>query len=258
MRKALREAKINSSWINPNAPYENAVETFIRAVLAPSPENAFLPEFKAFAETIQAAGMWNSLSQTLLKITSPGVPDFYQGTEIWDFSLVDPDNRRPVDYARRRDLLNRLRQLKPFDTSPLIEQLMENPSEGLAKLFVTSRALCFRKSNHNLFANGSYIPLRATGDRQNHVVSFARVLGGHSVVVVAARFFMELGAAETVPIGPQVWGDSALLLRRDLSSAVYRDVFSHATVEVKRNGKQSLPLAEVFGHLPIALLEGVE
>lgn len=258
IRKALREAKINSSWINPNEPYEKAVEAFIRGVLAPSAENAFLREFTEFVETIKTAGMWNSLSQTLLKITSPGVPDFYQGTEVWDFSLVDPDNRRPVDYRCRREALNGLRHLQPFDEGRLIEQLMENPSHGLAKLFVTSRALCFRKSNPELFANGSYVPLRAAGERQNHVISFARILGGRSVIVVAARFFMELGAAGRVPLGPEVWGDSALLLRRDLSRAAYRDVFSHATVEAKRNGKQSLPLAEVFAHLPVALLEGVE
>jgi len=257
-RKALREAKLNSSWINPNEPYENAVETFIRAVLAPSPENAFLREFAGFVETIKPAGMWNSLSQTLLKITSPGVPDFYQGTELWDFSLVDPDNRRSVDYAWRREALTRLRQFQPFDGIPLIEQLMENPSDGLAKLFVTSRALCFRKSNHDLFAKGSYLPLRAAGDRQNHVVSFARMLGGRAVLVVAARFFMELGSAERMPIGPEAWENSSLLLRRDLSHAAYRDVFSHTTIEAKPNGKQSLPLADVLAHLPVALLESIE
>ncbi|MEI9974648.1 MAG: hypothetical protein WDO73_22935 [Ignavibacteriota bacterium] len=101
MLKALREGKTHSSWINPNQPYEEAVDRFVRAVLDPAQDNGFLQEFTAFVNRIKSAGLWNSLSQTLLKIASPGVPDFYQGTEIWDFSLVDPDNRRPVDYALR-------------------------------------------------------------------------------------------------------------------------------------------------------------
>jgi len=100
--------------------------------------------------------------------------------------------------------------------------------------------------------------LRAAGDRQNHVVSFARMLGGRAVLVVAARFFMELGSAERMPIGPEAWENSSLLLRRDLSHAAYRDVFSHTTIEAKPNGKQSLPLADVLAHLPVALLESIE
>jgi (1->4)-alpha-D-glucan 1-alpha-D-glucosylmutase len=258
MRKALREAKIHSSWINPNGPYEEAVDQFVRLSLEPSPENGFLREFTAFVEKIKAAGLWNSLSQTLLKIASPGVPDFYQGSEIWDFSLVDPDNRRPVDYSLRCRLLKRLRETQAHGALPLIEELTRDLTDGAIKLYVISRALCFRKSHRDLLTKGSYIPLRATGSRQNHAIAFARGLGQQSVIAAVGRFFMALGAEKTKPTGREIWGDSALLLRRDVSRAAYRDVFSGRAVGiVDRNGKHTLPLAEVFAHLPVALLEGV-
>jgi (1->4)-alpha-D-glucan 1-alpha-D-glucosylmutase len=258
LRKSLREAKIHSSWINPNEPYEEAVDQFVHLSLERSLENSFLPEFTAFLEKIKVAGMWNSLSQTLLKIASPGIPDFYQGNEIWDFSLVDPDNRRPVDYSRRCQLLNRLRELQAHGELPLIEELTHDLTDGAIKLYVTSRALCFRKSNRELLMKGSYIPLRATGSRQNHAIAFARGLGRRSVIAAAARFFMALGAEKRKPTGPEIWGDSALLLRRDVPRTAYRDVFSGRTIEiVEQHGKGTLPLAELFAHLPVALLENV-
>ena len=196
-----------------------------RAALERWPENRFLPEFISFVEKIKAAGMWNSLSQTLLKIASPGVPDFYQGNEIWDFSLVDPDNRRPVDYEVRRQTLDRLRK-DAADPPALIDRLASNPADGALKLFVISRALCFRKSNRDLLEEGAYIPLRASGARQNHVIAFARNRGGKSLLAIASRFFMALGAERRKPTGEDVWGDSVLKLRQDLARTVWRDVFS--------------------------------
>jgi len=259
MRKALREAKIHSSWINPNQAYEEAVDRFVCAALDQTPENTFLRDFAAFVDQMKAAGLWNSLSQTLLKIASPGVPDFYQGSEIWDFSLVDPDNRRPVDYSLRCRMLAALREKQERGIPSLIAELTTDLSDGLIKLFVTSAALCFRKSHRELLTNGSYIPLRAAGERQNHVVSFARSLSGRCTIAAAGRFFMHLGAGTSKPIGEATWGDSVLLLRRDCVRPAYRDVFSRATMEpVQRNGKYVLPLSEVFRHLPIAFLESVE
>jgi (1->4)-alpha-D-glucan 1-alpha-D-glucosylmutase len=259
MLKALREAKVHSSWINPNRPYEEAVDRFILDSLDQSRDNRFLREFTAFVDRIKAAGMWNSLSQALLKIASPGVPDFYQGNEIWNFSLVDPDNRRPVDYSLRVQLLKRLKEMEARGAVPMIKEALQDPSDGIIKLYVTSRALCFRKSNHELLTKGSYIPLRATGDRQNHVIAFARALGRRSVIAVASRFFVGLGAETTEPTGEETWGDSALLLRRDISGAAYREVFSQSTIEtVQRNSRHTLPLAQVFAHLPVALLDSVE
>ena len=126
------------------------------------------------------------------------------------------------------------------------------------KLLVTSNALCFRKSHLDLLTKGSYLPLRAAGERQNHVVAFARGHGGRCAIAAAGRFFMGLGAETGKPIGEATWGDSALLLRRDCAFPAYRDVFTRRTIEAAhRNGKPALPLAEVFAHLPVALLEGV-
>ena len=259
MRKALREAKVHSSWINPNRSYEEAVDRFVRASLATAPANTFLADFTAFVRRIQSAGLWNSLSETLLKIASPGVPDFYQGSEIWDFTLVDPDNRRPVDYAVRASLLARIRKLQAQGPEQLLEDLGRDIADGAIKLFVTSRALCFRKSNHELLERGSYIPLRAAGARQNHVIAFARTLGRRCLIAIAGRLFVPLGAENRRPAGEEVWGDSALLLRRNLSRTAWRNVFSDSTIEiVSRNGRPTLSLAEVFARLPVALLEGVE
>lgn len=258
MLKALREGKVHSSWINPNQPWEEALHRFIGAALSLKQENSFLSDFPAFAGRIAGAGMWNSLSQTLLKVASPGVPDFYQGTEIWDFSLVDPDNRRPVDYGLRRRLLDRLRQ-EAHAPVPLIDRAVSSPADGAIKLYVTSRALCFRKSNRDLLEKGAYIPLRAAGNRQNHVIAFARTLGRGSALAVAGRFFMSLGAEHGRPVGREIWGDSALLLRRDLAHMVWRDVFTQCTIETdRRNGSHALPLARVFAHLPVALLYDVD
>jgi (1->4)-alpha-D-glucan 1-alpha-D-glucosylmutase len=259
MRKALREGKLYSSWINPNRLLEEAVDRFIRSALLSSTDNAFVCQVNAFVDTIKTAGLWNSLSQTLLKISSPGVPDFYQGTEIWDFSLVDPDNRRPVDYVRRRQLLAGIQHIGGTGLQPKIRELSENPTDGAVKLFVTSRALCFRKAHADLMTHGSYLPLRAAGRRQNHVVAFARSLNQRSAIAVSGRFFMSLGAPGRVPVGEQAWGDSVLMLRRDLARTAYRDIFSQTTLEVgARNGQPVLPLAQIFAHLPVALLEPVE
>jgi len=257
MRKALREAKQHSSWINPNPPYEQAVERFIRAALDPAPENVFLRELTGFVDGIKRAGLWNSLSQVLLKAASPGVPDFYQGSEIWDFTLVDPDNRRPVDYDRRCRMLAELREMQNGDAQALLADASDNLADGRLKLYVTSRSLCFRKSHGDLMAEGGYIPLRATGDRQKHVVAFARTLGKRCAIAAAGRFFLELGAPK--PVGKPAWGAWDLLLRRDCAHPAFRDVFSRKTIEsVRRNGKYVLPLAAVFGDLPVALLEAVE
>ncbi len=258
MRKALREAKIHTSWINPNVAYEEAVDQFVERVLDREANREFLENLRGFVATVAPAGMWNSLAQTVLKIASPGVPDFYQGTEIWDFSLVDPDNRRAVDYALRQCLLNKLRELESAGVEPLLERLLGDAQNGAIKLYVTQRGLCFRKTHPELFAAGAYLPLRGLGRHQNHVVAFARTDGQGSAIAVAGRFFMTL-AGNSTPTGPEVWSDSALLLRRELGWKAYRDVFTRRTLEVEtRGGKHLLPLANVFRHLPVALLEGIE
>src|SRR5262249_55510889 len=157
--KAMREAKVHTSWISPNEAYENATRDFIHEILKPEKTNRFLKTFTEFHGPIARAGMFNSLVQTLLKITAPGVPDFYQGTELWDFSLVDPDNRRPVDYALRQKLLVSLPANNHGDRTTLVRQFLANPRDGRIKLYLTSRALRFRRDHQDLFATGNYLPL---------------------------------------------------------------------------------------------------
>ncbi|MCI0390090.1 MAG: malto-oligosyltrehalose synthase [Acidobacteria bacterium] len=254
MIKALREAKVHSSWLNPDEEYEQAVRDFISKIL--SPGGAFARDFAEFQSPISRAGMFNSLSQTLLKITSPGVPDFYQGTEIWDFSLVDPDNRRPVDYEHRQRLLDSLRGK---EAESLARDLLRSASDGRIKMFVTTGALNYRQKNRELFERGEYLPLQPAGDRERHVVSFARRIGAKTAIVIATRFFIRL--APGLPIGGEVWGDTVILMNDELAGC-YRDVFSGRIVRTRArpNGHEDgheLPLGEALAHLPMALLERV-
>ena len=255
MEKALREAKVHTSWINPNTEYESAFQSFLAAILDRSPGNNFLPAFRLFQASIARAGIFNSLSQTLLKITSPGVPDFYQGTEVWNFSLADPDNRRPVDYDRLRSLLKHLRELEDQNTENLVDQLIQDPIDGAIKLYVTRSALRFRRANRELFAKGSYTGLRAAGKKHRHVITFSRSYRQREVVIVAGRFFALPGADRCLPVGKETWSDTAVVLRRQTAATHYRELFTGRVVATeKRNGNLVLPVSQVFSHLPIALL----
>jgi (1->4)-alpha-D-glucan 1-alpha-D-glucosylmutase len=257
MEKAVREAKVHSSWINPNSAHEAALRNFVGSALELPPDNQFLNAFVAFRRSIALAGMLNSLSQVLLKIASPGVADFYQGSELWNLTLVDPDNRRPIDFSIRRALLEKLDRVAQEDRAALVESLMKDPADGAIKLYITSRALRFRRTNRDLFAKGAYLPLRAVGNQQAHVIAFARVFGGRQAIALAGRFFMALGAKECLPVGEETWRNSDLMLRTELGCNEYQDVFTQLSVKTEiRNGKAVLPLRDVFSHLPLALLVG--
>ncbi|MGO8752009.1 MAG: malto-oligosyltrehalose synthase [Thermoguttaceae bacterium] len=178
MEKATREAKLHTSWINPNAEYDAAVRQFVAAVLDDHPKNRFLADFRLFWERVVNWGLYSALSQVVLKLTSPGVPDIYQGQELWDFSLVDPDNRRPVDFAPRRELLAELQARVCQGAESLFtlaRQLAENPRDPRSKLFVTWRTLQLRRENPDLFQHGDYVPLDVEGPRARHVCAFARL-----------------------------------------------------------------------------------
>ncbi|HEV2667996.1 MAG TPA: malto-oligosyltrehalose synthase, partial [Blastocatellia bacterium] len=261
MIKALREAKIHSSWLNPDEEYEQAARDFISKVL--SPHGEFSKDFAEFQGPIARAGMFNSLSQTLLKIAAPGVPDFYQGTEVWDFSLVDPDNRRPVDYEHRKRLLDSLRGKGAGDPASLADDLLRSATDGRIKMFVTIGALNYRQNNRDLFERGEYLPLQPAGDRERHVVSFARRIDGKTAIVIATRFFIRL--AHGAPIGREAWGDTAILTGDEFAGR-YRDVLTGRSVcarkrpDCKEDGAEDgneLPVAEALAHLPVALLERV-
>jgi (1->4)-alpha-D-glucan 1-alpha-D-glucosylmutase len=191
--KSLREAKVHTTWAAPNKSYEDAMLEFIRFALDTSRTNAFLESFAAFQARIAPLGVHNSLVQIVLKLTVPGVPDIYQGGELWDFSLVDPDNRRPVDYAHRRRLLNVSRPAAEADS---VASLLQTWQDGRIKLWVTSRLLALRRQRPALFSAGSYEPLLAEGPAAERICAFARQRQNDALVVAALLFPSRSPSAE--------------------------------------------------------------
>ncbi len=244
MIKALREAKVHTSWIDVNEAHEAAVTSFVRRALTPGDGDRFLRALGKFLGRVAPAGLWNALAQVLLKVASPGVPDFYQGTELWSFTLVDPDNRQPIDWARRRAALAALDETTPA-------RLAARPEDGLIKLLVTRRGLALRRAHPELFSEGGYLPLEISGARAGHVIAFARLHRGRAAVAVTGRLFARLGAAARALAGADVWRDTAVLLPDDVPGGPFRDALTGA--EVRGDGR-ALPLARVFGTLPMALL----
>lgn len=261
--KAAREAKEETSWLSPDPAYEEALLEFAEAILAPGEDNLFLKDFLTLQRKVAFYGAINSLSQVLLKIASPGVPDFYQGCEMWDFSLVDPDNRRPVDFARRASCLRELEEKEgACGPAALAAELLDSWTDGRIKLYLTSRALRFRRAHRDLFAGGAYIPLEAVGPFCRHVCAFARHQGKRWALAAAPRLAARLAmrraspCAElplTAPLDEGVWGDTALTLP-DGAPRAWRNVFTGE--EVQAEGGEALPLAAIFRSFPVALLEG--
>jgi (1->4)-alpha-D-glucan 1-alpha-D-glucosylmutase len=261
MQKATKEAKVHTSWINPNERYDEAMRAFVEALLADGPDNPFLPDALPLARRLAYFGRINGLAQTLLKLASPGVPDIYQGTELWDLSLVDPDNRRPVDFAQRAELLRELRRraTETTDRVALAAELLETWADGRIKLFLVAEALELRQRRTRLFAAGEYLPLEATGEQSDHVCAFARLDGAEAVLAVAPRLVAGLtGGEERLPTGA-VWGETRLRLPFEQSGVTYRDVLTGAllTVTEGESGPQ-LALSELLAQLPVALLERAE
>jgi len=259
MEKSLREAKIHTSWVNPNSEYEAAFHGFLTAILEGYPDSAFLAEFLPFQARIAKVGIFNSLSQVLLKVTSPGIPDFYQGTETWNFTLTDPDNRRHVDYGRLRSLLTGLPPAGSQNLACQVSQLLRSAEDGRIKLYLTRAALRYRRASRTLFAQGSYTPLRAIGERSRHIVAFARSFQGKYVVVMTGRLFAQLGADKRPPLGKETWGDTAVVVRKQFANRSYREILTNRAVAAeKSSGHLVLPVSEVFSHLPVALLTNDE
>jgi (1->4)-alpha-D-glucan 1-alpha-D-glucosylmutase len=232
LEKAAREAKTHTSWIAPNAEYERSLLAFADAVLSNQP---FCEDFIRFQKRVAFYGCINALSQVVLKATAPGVPDFYQGTELWDFSLVDPDNRRPVDYERRASLLRRMKG------SPAnLETLLRRWFDGRVKLFVTWKALEARARHAALFRDGSYEPL----DAGPNVCAFRREHEGDEIVIAVPRLVSKLVKVGTMPLG-EAWGDAVLQIHGS-----WRNVFSE-----ERISGDFVTLASVFGRFPVAILE---
>ena len=287
MDKAPHEAKEHTSWINPDAEYDAAVRGFVAAALDDQPKNRFLAAFREFDEQIVNWGLYTAVAQLLLKLTAPGVPDIYQGQEFWDFSLVDPDNRRPVDFAQRRKMLAGLRRdvgRKDRSLLAVARQHALNPRDPRLKLFVTWRVLQFRRQHADLFRLGDYIPLEVSGPQARHVCAFARKYGsgqgdstnlceapggpfrqigavpcsapGELAIVIAPRFIAELTPlrgdlpAAPPPLGSAVWADTHVMLG-DLPSSPLKNLFTgqECTPEDAR-----VPVAHALADFPIAVM----
>jgi (1->4)-alpha-D-glucan 1-alpha-D-glucosylmutase len=243
MLKAAREAKQHTSWINPNAAYETALAGFIEALLARADGNLFLDELRAALPPFAWWGAFNSLSMTLLKLASPGVPDIYQGEEMIELALVDPDNRRPVDFETRRRLLAELAAAS--DGQQTLRELLAAPTDGRAKLWTIARALRLRRADPDLFADGEYLPLAAEGERAQHLLAFARRHRNRLAVAIAGRLYAGLGLPAGKPPVGALWRGT----RIDLPPAAgWCDVLSGARFA------GAAELEAVLAAAPLALL----
>jgi (1->4)-alpha-D-glucan 1-alpha-D-glucosylmutase len=252
VQKAAREAKENTSWVSPNEAYEQALQAFVAAALDPGPENPFPADFLRFLDVVLQPGLLNAVSQAVLKAASPGIPDVYQGTELPEFRLVDPDNRRLVDFDRRQRLLAQMQREAEGDAPTLVTRLLA-ARDGRLKLWVTSRALSLRRSRAEVFEKGEYERLDASGPRDQEVVAFARKHDGRAVIAVVGRFFTHL---PDPPTGEGAWSTTVLKLPSG-SAASWRDALAGGEARATGGLEPRLPLAEVFRHLPVALLEEV-
>ena len=240
MAKALKEAKINTSWIQPNEEWDAAMRDFVAAILDASQRNKFLSTFCPVAKEIARLGAINSLTQTLFKLTSPGVPDIYQGNEVWDYSLVDPDNRRAVDYDLRGQMLKSLSVATP-------NELMPTWPDGRIKMFLTERVLRFRVKQSDLFRRGEYLPVSASGTFAECCVGFVRRLDDDWIVVVSPRVSSRIGFP---PIG-ELWKDTAIELPKKLSLKNAHDLF---TCQQVRHQEREVAARDVFSVLPFAVI----
>lgn len=263
MAKAIREAKVHTSWVNPDSDYEEAVRHFIGAILDRTRPNPFLDDFLLFQERVARYGLYNSLAQVAVKVSAPGVPDFYQGTELWDFSLVDPDNRRPVNYALRAELLEGLQRTcarHGTDRRELVGELLKSWTDSRIKLYVTMTCLAFRKANPQLFREGEYVPLEAGGPKRDHVVSFARIYADRATVTVVPRLIAGLlPDPQQPPLGAEVWEDTWVTVPSWRPGSPYRNLYTGETLASQTSGdRQTLPLAGIFATFPVALLERID
>lgn len=275
MLKAIREAKTNTSWTNNNKPYEEAVLSFVRKLLDHNSDGgtSFLSDVQNLVARIVRPGFWNSLSRTLIQFTSPGTPDVYQGDELWNFALVDPDNRRPVDYEQRQRLLDEVITgvENQDDTRPeFIRAMVESPEDGRIKLHLIHSALTARREHSSLFASGQYLPLAAEGSAEDHVVAFARIKntedqqaldGLHNktskvepaaIVVIPRLTVSLLSGPAYAPIGEAAWSDTFLRLPEQLRNRSWSCLLTRALLS--SSGGDKLSLAKILQSFPAALL----
>jgi (1->4)-alpha-D-glucan 1-alpha-D-glucosylmutase len=243
MLKSVREAKVHTSWTGQNAAYEEAIESFTRSVLDPNKSLAFLSDFVTACESVFLVGALNSLVQSVIKLTAPGVPDVYQGAELWDLSLVDPDNRRPVDFEFLLSMQSKLN-----DTS---KALAANWRSGAIKMFILQTGLRLRLDNKELFSRGDYVPLEVVGSE--HVLAFARVLTNRAAIIVVPRLTFDfLHERRELLLPPEFWGETRVELPDNLSNRSFRNIFTRDTIKAGA----AISAAEILKGVPAAILMG--
>lgn len=252
MIKSVREAKIHTAWIKPDAEYEDKLLQFINRILLPARGNSFLERFIPFQKKIAYYGILNSLSQIIVKTASPGVPDFYQGTELWDLRLVDPDNRKKVDFRLRKEYMEYIAEKESSGLQDLIKELWETRNDGRIKLFLIRRLLHSRLSMKELFSEGDYMPLEASGKYKNSIIAFMRTRGNETAIAVAPRFMTGIAREDVFPAG-DIWNDTEIILS-DGAEYKMRD----AVTGREFNLKGSLMLRDILDQFPGALLTGFE
>jgi (1->4)-alpha-D-glucan 1-alpha-D-glucosylmutase len=244
MIKASREAKLRTSWTAPDTDYEAGLERFVRRVLDPQDSRAFLSDLLPFQAKVALVGAVNGLAQVLLELTAPGVPDTYQGAELWDLSLVDPDNRRPVDYDLRARFLQ---QQAP------VGSLLQDWQDGRIKQHVVARTLALRRAEPELFASGAYLSLSATGEHAERVLAFARQHDAKALIVVVPRLVAPLLDGCDLPLPPAAaWKDTELQIPAELLGRGAAGQLSGSQRELPASG--ALPVGELLGEFPVAAL----
>jgi (1->4)-alpha-D-glucan 1-alpha-D-glucosylmutase len=246
MRKAIREAKDNTSWSNPDEDYEQTIDEFLERLLRAPFHPDLRAEINQFADRLAWHGMLGSLAQVLIKIAAPGIPDFYQGTELWSLVFVDPDNRRPVDFTQRAEMLAQIAPVLDAPTPGVVREIMAEWRDARIKMYMTAQALRFRAAHASLFANGDYIPVYVTGEHADKVLAFARHHEADWCMIVVPRLTAELAPPEHLPTG-STWGDTALD-PADGMPLTWRNVLT---------GEEplSLDLSDIFSAVPFAVLE---
>ena len=254
--KATREAMVHTRWTLPNVPHENALSKFIASALKCGKENAFLCDLSAFQQRIAYFGMINGLSQTLLKMTSPGIPDFYQGSELWDLRLVDPDNRQPVDFNKRTAMLAQLSETAEQELRGFAGELLNNWRDARIKMYLIWKALNFRRERPQLFARGDFVPLATAGRRHKNVVSFLRHYKDQWALIVVPRWLARASGSHDFAKPRDFWGDTALRLPKGAPYS-WQNLFTGEKIEAEAK-PAALDVGQLLAHFPVALLVGAK
>ncbi len=252
--KAIREAMVHTRWTEPNTAHELAVSNFIQKILSPGANTPFLDGVARFLQKLVYAGMINGLSQALLKITCPGVPDFYQGSELWDHHLVDPDNRGPVDFKIRSEALQALMDIAHFEAVGIAKELLTQWPDGRVKLFMIWKALGCRRQHPALFREGEFIPLEVAGDRSHHIASFLRRHGKEQAVIVMPRWLANIPHSADTALDGGFWKGTNLQLSPSTPNS-WRNVFTEKITESRLDGGNPfVAVGDLLTDFPVALL----